>query len=100
LVLWSTANNNVSKSLIGLDSNYLGTTFTMTDGVVEGSDYYFKVRSKNIYGWGPYSAIKLIKASAVPAEPAMVTTSIVGTKLRITWVKPKNNGGTITTYEV
>jgi hypothetical protein len=90
----------VEKSLVGLDTNYVGTTFTLTDGVNEASDYNFKVRSKNIYGWGPYSSIKLIKASAAPAEPAMVTTSIVGKKLKIVWVKPKNNGDVITSYEV
>lgn len=86
--------------MVGEDTDYLLTTFTLTDNIVEGNDYNFKVRSKNIYGWGDYSSLTTIKASAVPAEPAILTTSIVGTNLKFDFATPLDNGGDITAYEV
>ena len=103
LVLWSTANNNVQWSLIGLDSNYVGTTLTMTDGVNYGSDYNFKVRSKNIYGWGTYSAITDFAAADVPYKMAKPVTQVDpsdGENITLTWVAPYANSDAISEYKL
>ena len=85
LVVWNTLTDQLSTSLVGLDSPFTTLTFTYTDGIVEGTDYTFKLRTQNIYGWGPYSPATIIKASDFPSSPSIVTTSIVGTTLRSTW---------------
>lgn len=44
------------------------TTLSVYDGLVEGQTYNFKVRAKNIYGFGPFSDPTDIKASSWPAK--------------------------------
>jgi hypothetical protein len=65
-----------------------------------GGSYKFKLRAKNVYGWGPYSSEFTILASDVPSQMAVPVTSIVGTDARIAWAAPSSNGEAITGYEV
>ena len=51
---------------IGYLSNSLATTYTVTENIVIGKDYQFRLRAKNIWGWGTYSTISTIKAARVP----------------------------------
>ena len=37
--------------LVGSSSNYALTEFTVSDGIVKGTTYLFKIRARNIYGW-------------------------------------------------
>jgi Fibronectin type III domain len=57
-------NNSGSPTLFLLDS--LVTSETIT-GLTVGSNYIFKVRAKNIYGYGPFSSSVTIMASDVPS---------------------------------
>jgi hypothetical protein len=59
-VLWDTSSDSIEKSLVGSTSDSVLTTFTLTEGVNGDRDYHFRVRSKNLYGWGPYSLITKI----------------------------------------
>jgi hypothetical protein len=45
------------EAIAGSDElgSYLGTQFTLTQDVVPGDIYSFKVRAKNKWGWGDYS---------------------------------------------
>jgi hypothetical protein len=47
--------------------NYLGTEFTMTDNVIAGHVYKFKIRAQNKWGWAAYSSPDLeVMAADVP----------------------------------
>jgi large repetitive protein len=86
--------------LVGLVSPYVQTSYTVTTGVTTGTSFSFKVRAKNVYGWGPYSDSTSIIASQAPAQPQVPTTEIVGTDAEISWTAPADNGEAITAYEV
>lgn len=43
-------------SLTGEVSNYVDTAYIVTGGVVKGAAYRFRIRAKNIWGWGTYAA--------------------------------------------
>lgn len=53
-----------------------------------------------MYGWGPFSDPVMIKASDVPLEPAIVTTTTIGTNVRINFKAPFYNGDEITKYTI
>ena len=87
-------------SLVGGSSNYQLLTHTET-GLVMGTDYLFRVRAKNSFGWGPWSDEVTIRADEVPAQIVPVTTSIQTLYARIDWSPPStDNGSAITSYRV
>ena len=51
------SSGDVWTAIIGTDEmgNFLGLEHTMTDNVVPGDSYTFKIRAKNKWGWGDYS---------------------------------------------
>jgi len=53
-------------SLIGASSDYLLLTYIKT-GLVTGTDYKFRIRARNMHGFGPYSDVVTIRADDVPA---------------------------------
>lgn len=91
-------------SLIGLSEPILSqSSFTVTNGVLEGQDYKFKIRAKNIWGWGAFSPVGTIRASAVPNQVSNIITSYdtaATNQFRVTWSQPKNNGDLITAYKI
>jgi hypothetical protein len=99
-LVWDAGSGTTSTDLVGLVSPYTLATYSVATGVTEGSTYRFKVRARNVYGWGPFSPEVSIAATDVPSQMQVVTTSIVGTSARITWTAPASNGATITAYEI
>ena len=53
-------------TLVGDPSDSLLTTYTLS-GTTGGASTQFRTRAKNALGWGPWSAITAVAASAVPA---------------------------------
>jgi len=53
-------------SIIGASSDYLLLTYIKT-GLVTGTDYKFRIRARNMHGFGPYSDVVTIRADDVPA---------------------------------
>ncbi len=89
------SNGEFWYSLIGLVEPILvQTSFTVTNGVLEGQDYKFKIRAKNIWGWGPFSPVATIRASTVPGSVPNIVTSYdsVSGDFKILWDQPRNNG--------
>ena len=68
--------------------------------MVAGNTYLFKVRGKNIYGEGEFSTQLSVKAATAPAAISSVSFQDVGTKVRIFWPEPNNNGEFITSYTI
>lgn len=85
---------------IGYLSNSLATTYTVTENIVIGKDYQFRLRAKNIWGWGAYSTISTIKAARVPIQMSAPATSVDADSgdLVISWTQPDPQGSAITSY--
>lgn len=59
-------NGGTWYHLVGYSPSSTGTSYTITSGITTGTSYLFRVRAKNIYGWGTYSDSASIKPSSVP----------------------------------
>lgn len=66
-LLWDAGTGTIDADLVGLVSSYTSTSFTVTTSVTLGGSYKFKLRARNVYGWGPYSSEFVILASDVPS---------------------------------
>lgn len=65
-----------------------------------GESYIFKVRAKNIYGYGDFSAEVTFVPVNEPATMEAVTTTLNYPNIDLTWVQPDESGSTITEYEL
>jgi hypothetical protein len=71
------------------------------DNLVVGKLYNIKVRARNIYGFGQFSDEADIRASSWPSKPEFpLTTTTVGTNVKVTFTSPTTNGDTITGYNI
>lgn len=68
--------------------------------MVGGKTYYFRIRSKNIWGWSDFSTSLPVKASAAPDQMDTVITSINLSDggVKISWTAPNTNQEPITSY--
>ncbi len=76
----------------------MDTSYTVTSGSTSGNSYKFKVRAKNVYGFGSYSPIATIKSSEEPGQPDPVTIIDDDTNVKITWTIPSSNNESISNY--
>ena len=100
---WDSGSNGLNwYDLVGVQPAYLSTSYLVTTGVVQGQSYEFRIRAKNIYGWGEFSDQITIRASTYPQQITSITTSIDSSTggLRIDWVAPFANGESIDSYKV
>lgn len=79
---------------------YTDLSFTKT-GLTTGTDYRFKIRAKNVHGFGDYSEEITIRADDKPSKMNAVSTTISGLNAVITWAyPPSDNGSEITAYKI
>jgi hypothetical protein len=79
----------------------LTTSYTLT-GLTSGRNYKFKIRARNVYGYGSFSTEVTLQASTLPGTVTTITTQY-GTypNVEIVWSPPASNGGTaITKYQI
>jgi hypothetical protein len=62
-------------------------------GLTKGAYYQFKVRAKNVYGYGPFSSVVSVRASEVPTTMNTVATAQVMKTIIIGWINPSDDGG-------
>lgn len=88
--------------VVGLSPDSLLTSVIVSTGVVPGAQYAFRVRARNVFGWGPFSAVTYIQAACAPAAPLAPVTAIDAATggLVITWQAPNNDGSPITAYVI
>jgi hypothetical protein len=88
--------------VVGLAPDSVATSIIVSSEIVSGTVYGFRVRARNIFGWGPYSAVTEIKAAREPGIPAAPVTSIdpVAGGVAIEWTAPDARGDTITEYKI
>lgn len=98
---WDQGTNGVTwYNLIGSSSDSLATTYTKTSAVSSGTSYQFRVRARNIWGYGNFSPVLTVLAADIPDTVATATTSYDSTTgdVIISWVAPNNKGSSITSY--
>jgi hypothetical protein len=81
------------------------TSYVLTNNLVAGASYYFRVQAVNKYGAGLVSEDFLIKASTKPSKMATPTVSIIAFStseggIQISWLPAVNNFETVTVYEI
>ena len=64
------------------------------------ASYRFKYRGINAFGVGDFSDETVVIAATVPDKIAKATTVVVGTNVKISWLKPRSRGSTIEDYSV
>lgn len=75
------------------------TEFRVT-GLVGGLNYRFKVRARNNYGYGDFSAEYSLEASDLPGRPEIPTVTLDGTNVLIQWQAPNNHFSAIEAYQI
>jgi len=100
-VQWDQGPDGTFVELVGETSSWLGLSH-IADGLDEGGSYDFRIRARNKWGWGAYSATRTVRCATVPAQPAMVTTAVDPAEggFQITWVAPAGRGEAVTNYTV
>jgi len=85
-------------NLIGSSTDSLTTSYIVTNGVVAGDFYQFRVRAKNKWGWGTFSPVFTIQASTIPDKmtPPTVANNLQTGQVTISWVKPNDRNNAIT----
>lgn len=76
----------------------MATSFLVTTDVLSNRAYQFRVRAKNIYGWGSYSAITSIFTAEEPEQVTNIQTIVDGTNVIISWDEPFDNYDPIVEY--
>jgi len=71
--------------------------------VTPGTLYEFRVRGRNVYGFGPWSELLTIQTGDRPDRMPPIETRNTGTggfNIQIDWVEPGDNGYMIDDYEL
>gem|GEM_PF-1511325 len=92
----------------GLHWDSVGTTSALTieaTGLINETDYIFRVAAVNSTGQGPFSAasasITPSAATNTPSAPTSVSTTATQTTIALSWSAPSSTGGSaITSYTV
>ena len=95
-------STDIWSDVIGLTPASTASEVKVTSGVSPGTLYAFRVRAKNIFGWGPYSLVTYIQAAHQPAAPLAPTTSIDAATggVAIAWIAPDASGDPITAFKI
>jgi len=98
---WDQATNGANwTNVIGFTPSSLVLTAKLTNGVTGGLTYGFRVRARNVHGWGAFSSVLYIKAAQIPDQMDTVSTSIDGLTggVFIAWNKPHDGFQDIENY--
>jgi hypothetical protein len=76
-----------------------GTEYIYYD-TVAGRRYEFKVRARNVYGYGEYSEVLVVQTGDRPDTMPELDTRAVGSIIQITWDEPADNGYSVDDYDV
>jgi len=63
-------------------------------------NYKFRVRARNIYGWGIWSQETTLFTSDVPLGTTSITMTVVHMSIKISWTKPFENYNPIDKYRI
>lgn len=72
----------------------------MTSGFESAVTYGFRVRAKDLYGYGPYSKVLYVVPKTAPDKMLPPVTIVEGVLIKISWVEPFGNGADVIKYRV
>lgn len=78
----------------------MSLTGITTTNIVSGLHYRLRYRARNEIGFGDYSDIAYILTASAPNNPTIMSVTIVGTDVIISWSMPYNSGSLIKTAEI
>jgi len=93
---WNAGNSTTADTLV---TDTLTNTFTFS-GLTGGTLYIFKVRARNVYGYGDFSDEVGIEAVDVPAKIDIATVTLSVTDVIIDWNAPYDHYSPIEEYEI
>ena len=65
---WDSGTAGASwTNLVGYSPSSTSVSYTLTSGITSGHSYQFRVRAKNVFGWGSFSSSTSIVSGAVPS---------------------------------
>jgi hypothetical protein len=70
-------NQNSWVSLTGLRSDQLELSYKVTQTIQRGGVFHFRLRAKNIWGWGEYSNVVAVQAATRPLAVDDVRSSVL-----------------------
>jgi hypothetical protein len=91
------------------DNGTGSTDIELTDSLVTewtvsalqgGENYKFKVRARNIYGYGSWSPEFLVEATDMPGKPPVPVVSLIDTSVHLSWIAPASHFAVIDQYEL
>lgn len=96
-------DNGVSAATADIElTDALVTSFTV-NGVDGGKPYKFRVRARNIYGYGEYSPAATITPHDLPGKTGIPTVALSAsdsTAVEVSWALPNEHSSPITKYEI
>ena len=95
--LYWNAGNSTTAVILVTDTLINTLSFTSLQGGVE---YIFKVRAKNVYGYGEFSNEIGIDAVDIPAKVDITTVTLAVTNVIIDWNAPFDHYSPILEYEI
>ena len=72
----------------------------LQSSLTPGQPYIFKLRARNIYGYGDFSSEVTFTPVNVPATMEPVTTALNFPNIDLAFVEPDDSGSAILTYEI
>jgi hypothetical protein len=87
------SNGQTWTNLCGYPYDEISLSHSVTDNIVKGVTYKFRVRAKNAQGWGSFSDVLDLVAARRPDQIDPVITSNEYDMVRITWSEPAFDGG-------
>jgi len=110
---WSAGSSNGGATIIdyrismaesGGSFSVLATGLTSAEylatGLTSGTNYEFKVESRNSYGYSAFSSTTTLLCAYVPEAPTVVSTSNSGSSVVFSWNSPVDNGSTVSAYKI
>jgi hypothetical protein len=70
----------------------------MVASLTPGTQYKFRLRARNTFGFGAYSNILTMIPAGPPSTPDPVTATIDNVYVRFSWAAPASNGAAISNY--
>jgi hypothetical protein len=101
-LLWDAGDAELAADKFLELTDALVTSFRV-NGVTGGKPYRFKVRARNIYGYGPNSTETVVIPDDKPGKTAMPTVQLSATtptEVEVLWPAPDAHSSAIDAYEI
>lgn len=96
---------NTWVTVVGETQNYQLSSVIITENVVAGTIYTFRIRAKNVYGWSPQYSYPYIQiaASGKPDKMPRLTSSYdesEPTSVKLSWDAAYDNSEAVDAYQI